>query len=492
MTEKRSMQMRKRSFYLWRLAIFLPFVIGVFGFLKSGLPLIKATYASFCLYFVSVFSTASNPLIEIARWTAPIFLLSGIVWSLRSVFFMFRNIYLSIDRNATVIYYDEAEADNAMLLSEDIKKSFTEMYVPGKPIKFYNDVPNQIVMFSDDFDNLEFISKHRKALEKKNVCVQITNIDSSLLDSSTFRYFNVTEITATKYWADYPLYYVLHKGQNEIDVAIIGSNEFAEKIILSALLYNIFCDEQVIRYHVFGNQEELRFVLNNSSLMNNDKVIFYDDSWHNYREILSGCERIIYTDMDYDPLETLIYSFTNIPIYFYSDYNDNINEYFLRKNIYNFGSSKIVYTKDNILGDGLYQYARELNYLAVTGGVQPEGVDIDQFKDEEWRKLDGFIQSYFKSCVDFHLQFAQTGFVPEMSQEGIRKLAKIEHIRQCRFCFINGWHYGASDIKDRYNIRTHESRILVPFDELSEDVLAVKLRNAEFLLKENNKKVEYV
>lgn len=483
MAEKKVQNMKRKSFIIWRLLIIAPFIIGIIGFMREGFPFAKSAYASFCFYFVSVYSTVSNPFLEFARWTAPIVLCSGILWSLRGALFMFKNIYMSMDPKATVIYHDANEGDNAELLAENINKAFTERALPGKPLRFYSDVPNQIVMFSKDFDNLDFVTQHFDELKNKNVRVQITSVDSSLLDSSNFIYFNRSEIIASMYWSKYPIYNMLDNDQKEIDIVIIGSNELAEKIIISALLTNLYSEDQAIHYHVFGRHRGFQFVYNDNSYMNNDTITFYDDIWINHRELLEKSERIIYADTDYDPLETLLYALPNVPIYYYSDYDDKASSIFLRKNIHNFGSSKSVYTYENVISSKRYRYARELHYLSI----DPEkGFSKDaataKLKAKEWDKLDGFIQSSYKSCVDYHIHLQNTGCLPSLTPDGIKLAAKLEHIRQCRFYFINGWRHGAEDIEERYNICTHESRILVPFEELTPDVLEYKLNNSEFLL----------
>lgn len=77
-----------------------------------------------------------------------------------------------------------------------------------------------------------------------------------------------------------------------------------------------------------------------------------------------------------------------------------------------------------------------------------------------WEALDGFTRGSNVSSADY--MYVTDRLIEEgMSEE---KLAELEHIRWCRYHYLNNWRYAPATDKSR---RLHNC--LIPFDALSEE-----------------------
>ena len=88
----------------------------------------------------------------------------------------------------------------------------------------------------------------------------------------------------------------------------------------------------------------------------------------------------------------------------------------------------------------------------------------------QWRKLNGFTKGSNIASVDYHNIRRQ--ILKKAKEQGISytndELGMMEHIRWCRFHYINHWKYGIPDNGKAKDATKRIHICLVPYDELSE------------------------
>ena len=468
-TEKRS-YIYKRYIYLWRLFLLVPFAIGTVGYLQLGYPWYKALYGSFCFYFVSVYSTESSVLLDIARWLAPFCLATGLLYSLSGMMGYLKKYGISLRKDATVIYCDDAELENAKILRAAVPRSIVEEFSAKNDGKLYPDVPNQVLMLGDDMKNLEFAYQQQAMLRNKNVFMKLQKVDSNLLDKSHIRYFNVYELIGSVFWKKYPLFRETGTNLEDVHVAIIGSTELAEKLLVGAILNNLFHTEQKITYHVFGDQKAFACMYPHFKTMNKDEVVVHEESWMERFEMLKGMSRIILADEDnLRNLGLLLYMCPDVTLYVYSQEIVDLPKYYRSNRIVGFGRNENVYTKDNIMGDSRYYMGKELHFRTLMAGKPVDESMVNILKEREWRKIDGFMQSSYRAIADAYDLYTDYLEYNDIEEHKMSEMTQLEHIRWCRFYFLHHWKYGVPENGALRDEKKYIHRSLVPYEELPQE-----------------------
>jgi hypothetical protein len=120
--------------------------------------------------------------------------------------------------------------------------------------------------------------------------------------------------------------------------------------------------------------------------------------------------------------------------------------------------------KEIIIKESLIENARRLhgNYAAKYPDMKP------------WEELSGFLKRSNISAADF------ADVIRRRKEEGKtdEELAELEHIRWCRFHWLNNWSYA----EKRDNSRKKHN-MLIPYSELSEEEKQKDRDNVVMLLK---------
>ena len=87
----------------------LPFLLGSVGYALAGERPLDAMYDSFSLYFVNLVSDSSNPLVEIARWTAALVTTAAVMYVLKQVWTRLSWAVLCLGRDSVAVYCDGEE-----------------------------------------------------------------------------------------------------------------------------------------------------------------------------------------------------------------------------------------------------------------------------------------------------------------------------------------------------------------------------------------------
>ena len=367
-------------------------------------------------------------------------------------------------KEATAIYSDN---ENGNVLKDHLKHGI--LVTDGQ----LQDVQDHILFFSNDLDNLSFYRKNKEALQGKNVYMKLDDIDSFLLCESTIHFFNLNEMTARKYWQEYHLLSYFQEKGRVVKIAIIGFSSLGRQILNYGLLNNIYDIDQEIEYHIWGDSCLYEHLQEHVDLMNKDRIIYEGNHWVDDLQKLVRMDRIIITEEDQmDLLQTLLYLCDDTEIHYYNSKDIELEEIFRSEKLRSFGSMGLL-TEENIKRDVLGRAAKELNYkyASLYGNISSDIAKKEEEMEEQWELLDGFTKGSNIASVDYHkirkliLEKARK----ENREVSVDHLGRMEHIRWCRYLYLNHWIYGkpengkAKDAKRRIHV------CLVPYEELTKE-----------------------
>ena len=438
---------------LFFLLFILPFILGTIGYCLEQAPIQDAAYGAFTLYAINPVIEGDNIFIQMARWLAPLVLASGIFLAVKELGARLRNFFTGSDPDSVTIYSDSS-------MGEILKKNIPRSILTDSD-SVYNSRKN-IIIFSDDKKTLEFYSRNREKFSGKNIYIKLDNF-YSFRNGDAVRAFNLNDIAAREYWAERNLmkyYTVGNSGGMNVRIGIVGFDDLGEKLLKNGLLANIYSPGQCIEYHIWGDSVLYENLHKDFHTMNSDKIIFHHTAAEEEPDVLTKMDRIILTgSVGYKLLASLCEICIHSEIDCF-DPDGIISDIYIDERVRSFGGHEEVFTAENIMTDKLYQAAMKLNHHYA--GTYGEASDMES----EWDKLNYFTKMSNIAATDYH-RVRLMLMEADGSREIDDRVSELEHIRWCRFHFLNHWKYGetADGKKDPENL-LHPC--LVPFDELSQ------------------------
>lgn len=423
----------------------LPFFIGLFCYSSfytengSLYPILDAVYSSLKLY--SGGTEGGIPLtapIEIARFLALFTTLSILVKALSKIMSLAN--WLKLKFMKPIVIY--GNSDYADCVFESMGRS---RRIRGDD-ELIKGASQYLLMFADDTQNLKFYNKHYEYLKDKNVYIMLDNISRQNIENAKLTLFSIAENGARQFWRSYPV-------EKSEKIAFIGFGGVGENLLLYGLQMNIIDPAQHFEYHIFGDAEEFRREHTELDKMAPDEIFFHGENEYEHSE-LSDFDRIIICSSTREggviAQASKILAAASVPmIYVYAPNGDIISNFFGKDRVVCFGSAKETASIDIILNEKTMQAARAQHeyYRQQYGGVP-------------WEQLDSFRRYSNVSSSDYMFT------IERLIEKGVtfETLAELEHIRWCRYHYLNNWKYGKEkdDVK-----RLHPD--LIPFSELSED-----------------------
>jgi len=447
----------------------LPFILGVIGFLLEGEKLLDSAYFSFALYAVNPLYEEKNILIEIARWLAPAVVASGLLVFIKEITQRIKDFFVCSKKNSFVLYGDSSEIS-------ELKKCIDNAVISkDNSIK---DADNHIILFKDDVTSFRFYNENQERFGGKNIFIKSDNIEMFKNDNDRFKILNFNEIVARNYWIDHNLIQYFINKQEEIQVAIIGFDGVAQGLLDTAILNNIYSLKQKITYHIWGDSAVYAGVHANLDLMNSDNIIYHSEKWQNNIDLISKVDRIIFPVLpDIGTLVMLADKCGESEIHCYN-LDESIIKIINNPKVLSFGHNNNVFTAENLLLTDIYCSAKRLNFKYACLYGQAKESDEDVAVEVEWKKLDNFTKNSNISAVNYHLI---RQIITNNMQYTDLEFAEMEHIRWCRFHFLNHWKEGQTE-NGKKDIINKIHPCLVPFDKLLEtdkqkDVEAIDVLN---------------
>lgn len=431
-----------------------PLIIGVVSYMYEGKHILDALYYSICLYGFNYTGDETPVLgLEIARWLAPLMTASSVLLAAK---FVLSYIYASVfafRKDSNIVYGDSLHIKDFCHMENRV------VYSDKVPIRHGK---NHYIMFSSDADNFSFLQNNAKCFAGKNVYLCLNEMDAALLkseiskkisDNIRIKFFNANDVIARNFWKECQLW---NNAKTEWKIAIVGFGSLGKRLLERALQLNLFATDQQIEYYIFGNCK--RFELSHTSLdlMNRDKVFYYDtDSDEQWGLFCSMDLIIVSEETDVDLLQNILgCSSSKTIIYYYSPGDDNLCHYMETDRLLSYGYNHTVFTLENIKTDILYENAIALNQIYKK-----------KYNSVDWSGLTGFVRESNISAADYG-EIIQILHKKGLSEE---ELAKLEHIRWCRFHFLHYWKYGIPLSGTNKDKQKKIHKLLVPYDKLEID-----------------------
>ncbi len=282
--------------------------------------------------------------------------------------------------------------------------------------------------------------------------------------------FDRSECCARSYWQRYAL------EKNEEEILLIGSGEYAQRLLEQALLVNVFCGGRRVVYHAFGDWSEFcrchpqlgMTVAVNESISGRDSVWFYTRPWNEAEDLLCRAHRIILCDdSDQVNLQILCQIRRYFPVMgkLHLRATDPIPQETV------FGTRESICTADLILRNELTAIARMMHQIYADGaqGQAPAWEQLSDFTqqsniaaaDHLLSKIrilledDTVTQVNGDTCAAAFDRYCQT------KREQREAYRAAEHLRWMRFHSLYNWQY--APVRDN-SARRHP--LLRPYEEL--------------------------
>ncbi len=427
------------------LLVMVPFVLGTIGYLLLDVPLNEALYGSLTLYTISLYLSEYSILIEIARWYAALVTMTALLFALKKVC---NNMvwWLKSWKKDSVAVYSDGDVNIAF------EKNTAAVY-PGKDVKSF--VKSHIIMMDSDVESLNFYKQHQQILQNKEVYIGLKELEYGLLkDEKNVTFFDINGAISRELWKMIALW---NRAQKEVSVVIYGNTPLAYSLLNYGLLLNLYAKDQKIVYHLIRDDKQYQIRHQHMKTENQDTICYYTMDDEAIWEIIREADLVIMADqVSVDVLQTICIVSERGELYYYAPKEEDIGDYLQVDRLKAYGAESVIFTDANIRRGKLTEKARALNlqYAEKYNG------------EKDWHKLSGFLKMSNISSADYKEVLSE--LYEEKINRDLESLAELEHIRWCRFYYLNYWKYGELlDGKSKDSAKRIHT-CLVSYDKLSE------------------------
>lgn len=447
----------------------LPLGLTIYGYLISGEEtFLNAAFKGVAMYVMGYGDTPPNLYVEIARWLAPLATASGVILAFMTLREKMRNELRYLRGGSIAVYGDGPDADD--MLAQLKRKG-----IRGPEGRLVH-ADRYILMFEDEKKNYDFYRKYPDELTEKQVYIKSSSLRPQDIDYENLHFFQYEEAEARVYWKKYSLLEEAERKDNRLKVVLIGGGKLGQSLLTEGLQKNIFHPDQEIEYHMFYAGEKFAACHPGLKKMG-DPVLFHGEEWYQAPECLRQADRILVTDRENEVefLNDLLALVPQAQIDIFSREGALLKQLFRSGNIRVLDAEEEGRKLENVLNEELFSQAKQLNlnYAVLYGSASPD----EESREREWRKLNAFTKYSNVSSMDYHeirMQMLQKFTGSDSTKEEaylpyLELFAELEHIRWCRYHFLNDWSYGVpADGKAKDPVlRIHHS--LIPYSALSEE-----------------------
>ncbi len=460
--------MNKQYKWLRRLIYVVPFIIGYFGLTAKGDTVLDALFNSIQMYLLNYGDAPANGLIEIARWTAPLATASGILMLLSAVYGRIGAAFKYRFTDSVAVYGPESEK-KAMLRqlgARGIDGSST--FIPAR----------RYMLLDSQTENFAFFTSHEQELKRSEIYLRCDTLPGQSVSAPNLHLFQPAEIAARLYWKQAGLYPVSCAAKHHLTIALIGCGLLGDHLLYWGLQNNIFDPDGRIRYQVFGSGEAFPAMYPQLEKIS-DPVEFFTDGWEDHLPMLETADRILVLPSDEAAMsqETVVSRLLTLlpgkPMTVLTEIPEIIRMLDGQDRLHIFDINSETLSATRIMDDDLLDLAKRINlrYAHLYNNV-PE---TKENADKEWAKLDAFTRYSNISSADYHgirLQMV-TAMKAENGDAGLtgtqlELLAELEHIRWCRYHWLNNWRYGVPE-NGKAKDQTRQIHVdLIPYRELAD------------------------
>lgn len=467
----------KRSLPVLKYALLiLPLFLGLIGLVEAGEPFLDALFYSISMYAMGFTDTPPNLWVEVGRWLAPLATASGVLLAVIAIRDRIR-AYLCYCRGNSVAVYGP-EAEKAAILDRLGRQGIDggERLVRA----------HRYILLGED--GLDFYAQNRKKLEGRDVYLKCSSLPAQAVSDSHLRLFCPEEITARLFWKKQNLYALSAAHAHRLSIVFLGFGRLGENLLTYGLQDNIFSPDQEITYHIFGADGQ--YAATHTQLDQiEDHVVFWDEPWYTRLSLLENADLILVPEQDgqLSLLQNLLLATTRPRFHVFAAGNAGIDLLDGQKRLEIIPWLEEVQSPEYIFSDVLYRRAKRINlrYAHLYSGVE----ENEQTLEEQWAKLDAFTRYSNISAADYHemcrAMLKTMGVAAEesaLSPELLELLAELEHIRWCRYHYLNNWRRGTPEDGKRKDAERRLHADLIPYRELTEGEKEKDRENIRVLL----------
>lgn len=477
--------MKKVYWLIKKFILVLPLLLAIIGYVDiyPG-QYFDALYFGLRLYGFSYDINEVTFLLEIARWMAPVVLITTVVLTIQSLatklnntikFHLYHPMVIYGQNILCEMFCEDIDQQNKIIpTNKEEQRKNKIRYIRSEKV-----LPAQthVIMFENDQENLRFFARNIEALKgtekiRSSVYIQLEDFNDHMFNHEGIDVypFSISYTIAQLYWRSQceelcNLVYL----NKPIEIAILGQGIYAQKIVEEGLLFNIYGLQQEIIYHVYGDWKEFKNshlywqdIESATSKEVKDKVIFHEDEWFEHIQEFNNYQKIIICD---DRLEKNLH-ITHIIKGLVAN-NDSIDVMLFDHDMFSqdtssfnriqfFGDYHQACTYDIVIQERLIAAAKQqhANYNENERRMNP----LKPLTD--WYNLSNFLRNSNTASSNFTLH----------NLEHIKKhisnnddVAQLEHIRWARYHYLNNWQVGPRD----NNARRHPD--LIEYDALSRE-----------------------
>jgi len=466
--KKKNKILRKYAIYLF---IPLPAVLGMIGFLMEGNDFWNSAFTCFTMYLVEYGDPTTSGWIQLARWLAPIATASGLTLVFASVSRFLKRIYAGFSKKSVAVFGGEAEKQ--MLLEE--------LGARGISMESSAVRAGSYILVGSEEENLEFYRQHLDDFADRDVYLKCRTLPEQVSSDPKLHLFSPEETSARLFWKENCPYALSGEWNHHLKIAVLGFGRIGKELILQGLQYNIFSPDQVIEYHVFGEDEG--FVSMHPQLPEiTDPVVFHEEPWYSAAGLIADSQMVIVVQQEnqLELLQGLTLLFPNKTVHVFSAQTSGVELLGKNTGIVAFDWNETAMRLESILGTRTHYLAKKLNlrYAHLYGGVE----ETEENMEAEWRKLNTFTRYSNISSANYYDVCQRILDGQELTGERLRFLGELEHIRWCRYHYLNNWLMGIPENGKAKDPAKRIHSLLVPNSRLTEHEREKDRENVRLLI----------
>lgn len=458
--------MRKPFFRFPGTAVFfMPLLFGLIGFaVVDGESFLDALFKSIGLYAMNYQETPPNFWIELGRWTAPLATTSGILLLAVSLRDRIRN-YIRYCRGGSIAIYGPDQEKKPLL------DQLGWRGIDGKE-RFVR--AQRYILLNSEAENFDFYTHHQQELQQSTVYLKCSSLPAQSVSAPGLNLFCPEETAARLFWKQHRLYDRSVRQGHRLKLVFLGFGKLGEELLTCGLQNNLFSPDQRIEYHIFGDgsafsavHTELHFI--------SDPIFFHPEPWYTALPLVEEAQMVVVLAQDeqLSLLKDLLLVTRRGKIDVFSTGSAGVKLLADQERLTVFDWRQEAQTLEPILNDALLERAKRINlrYAHLYCNV-PENSETMQ---EQWKMLDAFARYSNISAADYHevrldmLDIMGISSDPErLSSEQMELLSELEHIRWCRYHYLNNWSYGQPENGRRKDPQMKLHADLLPYRELPE------------------------
>ncbi len=458
---------------LW-LFISIPAILGMIGLTLEGSGFWNAAYSCLTMYLVDFGEPTDNIWIQAARWLAPLATASTLTLVFASLSRYAKRFYARCNKKSVAVF--GADPDRSELLKE--------LGANGIAMDAAAVRAGSYILVGNEDENLKFYRQNAGAFRGKDVYLKCQSLPAQASCDPKLHLFSPEETAVQRFWKEYCPYALSQAAGHRLKIAVFGFGKLGEELIVQGLQRNIFSPDQVIAYHIFGCDNGFTHTHPQLSEIS-DPVKFHNEAWYEAKAILRECQMMIVVQQDeqLQLLQGLTMLFPQKPIHVFSAQPSGVSLLAENSGVIGYDWKANSMLAESIRGTKLHYLAKKLNlrYAHLYSGVPEDGAHLES----EWAKLNPFTRYSNISSANYHDVCMRILNGEALTEERLRFLGELEHIRWCRYHYLNNWKYGVPKDGKAKDPQQRIHTLLVPNSDLNEAEQEKDRENVRILMELN-------